>query len=1548
MQDKTTASATSMQLLLVQLSELNIKLKIEGDQLQVNAPAGVLNAALRDALKEHREALKQHLARSAATPVASWPRIAADLGKRNEPFPLSDVQHAYWVGRSRGLNLGGVATHYYYELDCEQLDFARFTAAFQRLINRHDMLRAVVHDDGRQQILNDLPPFVMPMDDMRCASVADREARMQALRDELSHQQLPANRWPLFDIRAVRTSDSHTRLYFSWDFINLDAWSLYGICREWNTLYDDIDAPLQDIGLSYRDYVLAERSMRSSEMFARDHDYWWNRLDNIPAAPQLPVLTGAASENPQFTRRRFRMDMPQWDSLKRRAQSMGITPSALLLAAYAEVLAFWSKEPRFSLNMTLFSRLPLHEDVNKLVGDFTCLTLLEVDAAHLPSFSQRAMAIQQQFLRDFEHRLVSGVDVLREWSKRKGYGLHAAMPVVFTSCLVLNSAQGDDAGLVESFGKMVHGISQTPQVWLDNQVMEDSQGLVLNWDALEEVFLPGVLQSMFDSYCGLIRSLASSSEAWDAGHPLQLPQDQGLQRAQVNDTQAELSDKLMHQLFVERALAQPQAVAIATKTRSITYAELLSRAVELAGLLLERGVKPAEVVAVVMPRGWQQVAAVLGIMIAGGAYLPVDAELPQARRDQLFEQSAAAIAVTSSELEGLELPPSVQVVTLPEHAGWSPVTAAPPLRQAQDSLAYVIFTSGSTGVPKGVMIDHRGAVNTIEHINRLFGITSADKTLMVSALNFDLSTYDIFGLLAAGGCIVIPDDARSVDPEHWMDLIATHGVTVWNSAPALMSMLVTHMEGFDEPPARGIRLAMLSGDWIPLSLKARLDVCLPHAKLVSLGGATEASIWSIFHPFEGVDPAWKSIPYGKPLPNQTMHVLNDRMQPCPVNVTGRIFIGGIGLAQGYLNDAQKTAAKFIRLEDGTRLYDTGDLGRYMPDGNIEFLGREDSQIKLRGHRIELGEISAALRSKPGVRESLAVVDGDGRSEQQSLWVYLLLDREHQHEILLPVAEDVDTDGFSPQAIGRIVSDEEKLLPLAVLDEPTRELWAQLDGLYLEAVVNAFLHTPLAEPGREVSVQDMMESLNAAPRYERWMRRALRHLVAHGLLHESGDRYHAPQELPRRDLMEVSRDVEARLNSVLGLTEREARWFTVSAEHLRALLSEDLHSAELYTSEETAIIYQKLFPDSHVQLRRSLNALLALRPGHPMRVMEVGSGLGSATQHVLPALAGHCAHYDFTDISQYFLKRAADKFSAYDFVHYGLHDLDRAPELQGFKPHSYDLVIASSVLHDVGDIPGTLRNLRRLLSPGGTLMLLEETKFFPSFDLTMGLQQGFDVFRDGRQNHPLLERVLWREQLQEAGFDGIEVLNVEGSVSDFVGFDVILAQTVEPAYALDDEALDRHLLQRLPAYMKPTGYQVLAEFPTTANGKIDYRALSRPIRGRGGSGSIKKPANALEQQLLDIWCETLGQDAISTTSSFFEIGGDSLLLVEVRNLIKQRLGLHVATTVLFEHPSITALAQFLSSQDPQQGGLTDASSRAQRQRQALRQQRGANQGAREHV
>lgn len=1539
----------NIQLLLAQLAELNIKIWAEGHLLRINAPAGVLNASLKEMLRQHRGALLARLQKAALNKAdADWPTIEPDIANRNEPFPLSDVQHAYWVGRSKGIEGGNVATHYYYELSCDDLDLARFNQALRLLIERHDMMRAVVDHDGLQQILKQVPPYEVPVSDLRGCPADEQEARLATLRAELSHQQLPAHQWPLFDIRAVRLSERNTRLFFSWDFINLDAWSLYSICREWNALYADLGTCLPPIQISYRDYVLAERGLRDSEAYQREREYWWNRLDSIPSAPMLPVQPVASGHQPVFTRRRHRMDKDKWGELKRRGQALGVTPSGILLAAFSEVMAYWSKQPHFSLNMTLFSRLPMHEDVNTLVGDFTCLTLLEVDLRQPASFKERAIAIQQQFLRDFQHRLVSGVEVLREWSKRKGCSMQAAMPVVFTSCLVLNSAEGDDAGLLESFGPMVYGISQTPQVWLDNQVMEDKDGLVFNWDALEEVFAPGVLDAMFDCYGAFLDALASADAPWEEFHPLTLPAGQREQRALVNHTRADIADELLHEGFVKQALADPEAIAVVASTRSITYGELLARSMALAAQLHERELAPSQLVAVAMRKGWEQIVSVLGILLAGGAYVPVDPELPKARRLQLFAQSGATFAVIAAgSAEALDLSNDICCLEIADAAPAARPMSAPPAIQKPEDLAYVIFTSGSTGVPKGVMIDHRGAVNTLLQVNRLFGVGRDDKVLAVSSLSFDLSVYDVFGLLAAGGAVVIPDAARSTDPEHWLDLIAEHDVTIWNSAPPLMSMLINYMEGFEQPANNSLRQMLLSGDWIPVTLKSKTDVLFPNAELISLGGATEASVWSIYYPITQVDSHWRSIPYGKPLPNQTMHVLNGQLKACPANVPGDIYIGGLGVAKGYLNDDEKTSKHFITV-GSERLYYTGDLGRYMPDGNIEFLGREDSQVKLKGHRIELGEIAASLRSHPAVSEALVVVDGDSRTDQ-SLWAYLLLDPEHKSSVMVQESRGEEVREYSPAAIAKLVRDDEKIMPTTPLDQEGINLWSAFDELYFHAVAAFFRSSDVSPVGADYSPRELIANTGIAPRYQRWLNRALNHLVARGLMEKANDRYRFTAPLPVMDMAAQARDVERRLSKVLSLTERESKWFTFSAEILADILMERTHSAEIYTADETALIYQKLFADSHVHLRRALRGFVASRGEEKLRVLEVGAGLGSATTHLLPVLTGSCESYDFTDVSNYFLRKAKEKFGDdYNFVQYHLFDLDRPPAHQGYEAHAYDLIVASSVLHDVGDITRTLTNLRTLLVPGGLLLLLEETKFRPAFDLNMGLQQGFDVFTDEhlRQEQPLLSREQWWTAIEDAGFASAGTLNVVGSLADYVGFDVILAQAPACVEKLDEETLNDHVLAQLPAYMKPSGYQVLDALPVTSNGKVDYQALARPSRKRSRVTEIVKPKNQVEETLLSIWREVLGREELSTKSNFFEVGGDSLLLVEMRNKIKQQLGKHVATTKLFEFPTIRSLSEYLGDEGGESTDFADVHNRAGRQENAMSKRQALNMGARE--
>jgi amino acid adenylation domain-containing protein len=373
---------------------------------------------------------------------------------------------------------------------------------------------------------------------------------------------------------------------------------------------------------------------------------------------------------------------------------------------------------------------------------------------------------------------------------------------------------------------------------------------------------------------------------------------------------------------------------------------------------------------------------------SGAAYLPIDPALPEQRLRYLLEQGEVTQIVTQPWLEAAIRPlTSARVHAIDETCVRHVDTLGEHPPQAGD-LAYVIFTSGSTGVPKGVMIDHRGAVNTILDVNRCFGVGASDRVLAVSALNFDLSVYDIFGLLASGGAIVVPEHDRRLDPTHWLDLVQTCKVTVWNSVPALMKLLCDHAADTNTELTH-LREILLSGDWVPVALPARIHAIAPDARITSLGGATEASIWSILYPINDVDPLWSSIPYGKAMTNQSFHVLNPTLEPCPVWVAGDLYIGGIGLALGYWRDSQKTDAAFItHPRTGERLYRTGDLGRLLPDGNIEFLGRADFQVKIQGHRIELGEIEATLAQHPRIKEVAVAALGASREDKHLAAYYV--------------------------------------------------------------------------------------------------------------------------------------------------------------------------------------------------------------------------------------------------------------------------------------------------------------------------------------------------------------------------------------------------------------------------------------------------------------------------------------------------------------------------------------------------------------------------------
>jgi amino acid adenylation domain-containing protein/thioester reductase-like protein len=989
-----------MEALLAELRHRNIRLAADGDQLRVEGAPAAMDEPLRHALSEHKAALLAMLRQQADAPP---PLLGHDAQACGEPFPLTPLQRAYWLGRDAALEGGGVATHLYIEFACYGRSVESLEEALARLIERHGMLRAVVDvHTGQQRVLPQVPRYRIAVADAREAPAAEGQAMVLATREALSHQVLAPDRWPLFDIRATLLQGGELRLHASLDLLMLDGSSIHLFFTEWRALLERRPLPPPP-AIGFRDVVLAREAARQGPAAAAARRYWEDRLPTLPHSPPLPWRAGAFARGvvTRFTRRTLQLQAPRWTRLKRAATHLGLSPSSLLLAAYGDVLARWSRSAHFTVAVTTGFRDDAHPDVPRMLGDFTAVVLHELDrsepAESLLAFAQRQ---QRRLVLDLQHRGHDGMDLRRSLARHHGLPPQTAMPVVFSSGIGWG---GEEGWNLEQLGRCTWAISQTSQVGLDCHATELHGSLVLAWDAVEAAFEDGVLEAMFESFTQLVESLAEwagagpggegapsdSEDAPAAGSHVpaaELPPAMQRRREQANRTELQLPTQALHAGLVQQALQRPDDVALVAGARRMRFVEWLGEAAAVADRLRADGVAPGEPVAVVMRKGWEQAVAVLGVLLAGAAYLPVDADLPPLRLQALLQSAGVrhVVARLEEQPEGQPKGPlaalqdgpwRLQVLQEGRAAPWTEAHAQS--LQALDRPAYLIFTSGTTGLPKCVLMHHRAAANTVLAVNRLLDAGPGDAVLGLSSLGFDLSVYDLFGVPGAGGRLVLPEAARVQDPLHWAELMQQHGITLWNSAPQWMRMLLDSQAAGAPLPGR-LRGVLLSGDFMPLDTLARLRSHHCPARLFSLGGATEAAIWSVWHEVQAVDPRWHSIPYGRPLPNQQAWVLDSRFRPTPDHVRGRIFIAGTGLAEGYLRDPARTAERFIRHPvSGQRLYDTGDIGNYSPSGDIIILGREDRQVKVRGHRVELGEIEATLLQHPDVRQAVVRFAGEG-------------------------------------------------------------------------------------------------------------------------------------------------------------------------------------------------------------------------------------------------------------------------------------------------------------------------------------------------------------------------------------------------------------------------------------------------------------------------------------------------------------------------------------------------------------------------------------------
>ena len=861
-----------------------------------------------------------------------------------------------------------------------QLDIAAMERSLTTVVERHEILRAVLQevDDEPVQLFAAPQPVSLPVEDLRDVPEADRDLELRRRTAAEIGRPFDLAHGPLLRAALFRLADTEHVLLLVVHHLACDHWSLGVLAREIAALYDTYAAgrvpTLPAPRRRYVDYVHRERERLTGDLVATQLDYWTDQLADAPGGLPLPDRRQTDPEA-GGGHRRFELGAELTTALERSSRDEGVTPFMTLLAAFQTLLHRYTGATDLCIGTPVATRTPEEDAV---VGCFMNTLVLRGDLAGDPTFRELLGRARQVTVDAFEHRDVPIDRVVEAVRPQRSTG----RTPLFEAMLVLNSARFPQPSFVDLD---VHPVDVGGGAAVADLALVlfagDSIGGVLQYDAgrFDGDFIDQLLRHL--------RNLLEGATGDPDQRLSELPLLSRAERHRVlvewNDTAVCLgAPRCLHDLVADQARRTPHAQAVASATGSLTYEELNRRADVLARRLRRLGVGPERVVGALVERSPEAIIAILGVLKAGGAYLPLDPTHPAGRLRFQIDDAEVAVVLTFDRLRDRLPELAVPLVVTDGDAEREGADELPPAtRHTPDDLAYVLYTSGSSGRPKAVAVPHRAVVNHLRWRQHAFPLDESDAVLQRTPLTFDPSVWEVFGPLTAGARLVLPRPGADADGSHLATLMASQNVTVFQAVPSILEALL------DEPEiaeCRALRRVFCGGEPLRADLVQRFSARLT-AELHQVYGPTEATIEATHGRCEG-DTNSASVPIGRPIANVTVHLLDAHRQPVPVGAIGEVHIGGAGLARGYLNRPELTREHFIAnpLDEvpGERLYRTGDLARWLPDGRIEFVGRRDEQVKIRGFRVEPAEIEAVLAVHPGVREIAVVPTPNGSGDRR--------------------------------------------------------------------------------------------------------------------------------------------------------------------------------------------------------------------------------------------------------------------------------------------------------------------------------------------------------------------------------------------------------------------------------------------------------------------------------------------------------------------------------------------------------------------------------------
>ena len=1414
---------------------------------------------------------------------------------------------------------------------------APFERVFNEIVRRHESLRTTFDVDRDQpvQIVAPALEISVPVIDLRDLPPPALDAEVRKRAQEEARRPFDLSRGPLLRVTLLRRGEIDYTLLLTMHHIISDGWSIGVLFRELTTLYEAFatgkPSPLPELPIQYADFAVWQRDWLKGDVLDEQLAYWRRQLEDVPVLHLPSDRPRPAFKTYRGARRVLTVPAELTQRLKALSQREGVTLFMTLLAAFQTLLHRYTGQGDIVVGSPIAGRN--RAEIEELIGFFVNTLVLRTAVSGELTFRELLLRVRDTATAAYAHPDLPFEMLVESLQPERNLGRNPLFQVIFQLMNAPLSRVTATSGAPPS-NPALEVFSGTAKFDLELSLIEAGPELTGFFEYSTDIFDESTIVRLAGHYRTLLEAIVMNPDERISGLPL-LTDTERMETILMGMGRrtAYPRHRCVHHLFEEQTARTPDAVAIAEGGWQLTYRDLNRHANSLARRLQSLGVAPGVLVAVCMDRSAAMVGALLAILKAGGAYVPIDPDYPRARIEIMLADAGPRTVITERRWAD-RIPDSAPLVIhfntgeeRDEDDDRNPVSAA-----TAGDLAYVMYTSGSTGMPKGVCVPHF-AINRLVCDSDYVTFEASDRVGHISNTSFDAATFEIWGPLLAGGTIVVIPKNIVLSPAELASEIRHCGVTTMFITSALFNQLASD----ERQMFATMRNLLVGGSALdPKWVREVLEHGRPE-RLLNGYGPTESTTFAAWYLIEDVPPGATAIPIGRPLANTELLVLDPHLAPAPVGVPGELYIGGDGLALGYLKRPSLTGEKFVRhpfsAEEGARLYRTGDLVRWRSDGNLEFLGRIDEQIKIRGFRVELGEIETVLTQHSAVQEVVLVGRPDAYGDKRIV------------AYIVPAVDSgpLAADATAGEQVGnwRAVFDDHVYRKLAENGDPTFNIagWDSTytglpipDGEMREWLDDTVDRILALKPVRvlEIGCGTGLLLFRIAPRCEAYVAMDFSPVALDYVRQVLAQPGHAMPQVTLRQ--QPADDLEFPVESFDVVILNSVVQYFPDAAYLQRVLEGAIRTLRpcghvflgdvrslpllraLHISRETFKGDRRLTVSAlreRSQTSMAHETELVVQPSFFTTLPERVPGIGYV--EVFPK-RGRAAN-ELTKFRYQVLIHAGEapprlepRWVEWSEERWNLDALRRVlaemrPEILAVAHVPNARLTAEALLLDVVEMEAVPHPVADLIDrTAGSV----ESRIDPQDVWELGEELGYEV------------SVSWARHGADGTYDVAFVRSDPSAPSPAILFPTESARRKGlTSYANNPlgrsaarqmvPELRRYLQERLPDFMVPSSFVILGSLPLTPNGKVDRAALPAPDAIRSEwSPAFAAPANDAEQILATIWSEVLGAADVGIHDNFFELGGDSILTIQIISRARQA-GLQLTPQQIFRHQTIAELA-----------------------------------------